>query len=188
MSPLIKIVLMVLEEILEEILMSTLGNNNYSIMLCGDLNSSGKLNIFIDIDMLNFRDDFVDESRHSQDLIVNNFGRYLLSMCAAPELTILNGSSPHKASNNFTYISVHENSVIDYLTTSFYLPELCFNIKVGENILSPHIPIEVIYHVTRIPENQSEEQDLPDTVFRWRHQQMPTCIQQMPTCFTAFST
>ena len=102
--------------ILEEIIMSILGNNNYSIMLCGDLNSStGKLNICSDIDMLNIRDDFVDESRTSQDLIVNNFGRPLLSICAAFELTILNGSSPHTASGNFTYISVHGSSVIDYL-------------------------------------------------------------------------
>ena len=102
--------------ILEEIIMSILGNNNYSIMLCGDLNSStGKLNICSDIDMLNIRDDFVDESRTSQDLIVNNFGRSLLSMCAALELTILNSSSPHTASGNFTYISVHGSSVIDYL-------------------------------------------------------------------------
>ena len=62
---------------------STLGNNNYSIMLCGDLNSrTGKLNIFRDIDMSNIRDDFVDESRSSQDLTVNNFDRSLLSMCA----------------------------------------------------------------------------------------------------------
>ena len=39
--------------------------------------------------MSNIRDDFVDESRTSQDLIVNNFGRSLLSMCAALELTTL---------------------------------------------------------------------------------------------------
>ena len=139
-------------------------------MLCGDLNSrTGKLNIFSDIDMSNIRDDFVDESRNSQDLIVNNFDRSLLSMCAALELTILNGSSPHTTSGNFTHISVHANSVIDYLTTSFDLLELCFNLKVGEHILSSHMPIEAICHVTRIPENQSEEQDLPHAVFRWRH-------------------
>ena len=40
--------------------MSTLGNNNYSMMVCGDINShTGKLNCFSDIDMLNNRDDFV---------------------------------------------------------------------------------------------------------------------------------
>ena len=76
--------------------------------------------------MSNIRDDFVDESRNSQDLIFNNFGRSLLSMCAALELTILNGSSPHTASGNFTYISVHGNNVIDYLITSYDLLELCF--------------------------------------------------------------
>ena len=114
--------------------------------------------------MSNIRDDFVDESRSSQDLTVNNVGRSLLSMCATLELTILNGSSPHIASGNFTYIYLHTNSVIDYLITSFDLLEMCINIKVGENILSPHMPIEAIYHVTRIPENQSEEQDLPHTV------------------------
>ena len=137
-------------------------------MLCEDcdLNSrTGKLNIFRDIDMSNIRDDFVGESRSSQDLTVNNFGRFLLSMCAALELTILNGSSPHIASGNLTYISVSGNNVIDYLITLFELRELCFIIKVGENILSPHMPIEAIYHVTRIPENQSEEQDFLHTVF-----------------------
>ena len=167
--------------------MSTLGNNNYSIMLRGDLNSrTGKLNIFRDIDMSNIRDDFV-ESRSSQDHTVNNFGRSLLSMCAALELTILNGSLPHIASCNLTYISVHGNSLIDYLITSFDLLKLYFNIKVGENILSPHMPIEAIYYVTRIPENQSEEQDLPHTVFRWRHEQMPTYIQNVLQLFQHMS-
>ena len=79
--------------ILEKNILSTLGKSNYSIMLCGDLNSrTGKLNIFGDIDISNICDDFVDESRNFQDLIVNNFGRSLLSMGAAIELTILNGS------------------------------------------------------------------------------------------------
>ena len=80
-----------------------------------------------------------------------------------------------------------ENSVIDYLITSFDLLELCFIIKVGENILSPHMPIEAIYHVTRIPENQSEEQDLPHTVLRWRHEQMPTYIQNVLQLFQHMS-
>ena len=72
-------------------------------MLCGDLNSrTGKPNVFRDINMSNIRDDFVDESRSSLDLTVNNFGSTLLSMCAALELTILKGSSPHIASGNFT--------------------------------------------------------------------------------------
>ena len=73
------------------------------------------------------------------------------SLCVLPpELTILNGSSPHTASGDFTYISVHENSVVDYWITLFDLLELCFNLKVGENILSSHLPIEAIYHVTSI--------------------------------------
>ena len=127
---------------------------------------TGKLNICSDIDMSSIRDDFVDESRTSLDLIGNNSGSSLLSMCAALKLNILNGCSPHTASGNFTYISVHGNSVIDYLITSFDLLELCFSLKVGEDILSPHMPIEAIYHVTHIPENQSKEQDLPHTVFR----------------------
>ena len=63
-----------------------------------------------DIAMSNIRDDFVDETRSSHDLTVNNFGRSLLSMCAALELTILNGSSPHIVSGNFTYISYTETA------------------------------------------------------------------------------
>ena len=100
-------------------------------MLCGDLNSR------IGIDMPHIRDDFFDEYRNSQDRTGNNFGRSLLSMCTALELAILNGSSPDTASGDFTYISGHGNSVIDYLITLFELLELCFNLTVGENILSP---------------------------------------------------
>ena len=103
--------------------------------------------------MSNIRDEFVDKSRNSQDP-VDYFVRFLLSMFSALELNILNGSLPHTASGDFIYISVHGNSAIDYLITSFALLELCFNLKVGENILSPHMPIEAIYHVTHIPENQ----------------------------------
>ena len=49
------------------------------------------------------------------------------------------------------------------------------------------MPIEAIYHVTRIPENQSEEQDLPHTVFRWRHEQKPAYIQNVLQLFQHMS-
>ena len=62
--------------------------------------------------------------------------------------------------NNF---SPMRSAMSTTVITSFL--ELCFNLKVGENILSPHMPIEATYHVTHIPENQSNEQDVPHTVF-----------------------
>ena len=45
------------------------------------------------------------------------------------------------------------------------------------------MPIEAIYHVTHIPGNQSEEQDLPHAVFRWRHELLPTYIRNVLQLF-----
>ena len=98
-----------------------LSNNQYSILLCGDLNSrTDSLNISNDIDTDEIRHDLFDETRQSEDTIVNQFGGSLLSMCAILDLTIVNGTIVN--SGNFTYISTHGNSLIDYIIVS---PELC---------------------------------------------------------------
>ena len=98
-----------------------LSNNQYSILLCGDLNSrTDSLNFSNAIDTDEIRHDLFDETRQSEDTIVNQFGRSLLSMCAILDLTIVNGTIVN--SGNFTYISTHGNSLIDYIIVS---PELC---------------------------------------------------------------
>ena len=59
--------------------------------------------------------------RVSKDKKINEFGRYLLNMCAQFNLTILNGTLGDKC-GKFTYISASGCSVIDYCikTTSSY--------------------------------------------------------------------
>ena len=74
-------------------------------------------------------------------LLINLEGHFYLGpMCAILDLTIVNGTIDN--SGNFTYISTHGNSLIDYIIVS---PELCklfsyFSIQC--NVLSPHMPIE----------------------------------------------
>ena len=106
---------------LEQTITNMLSNNQYSILLCGDLNSrTGSLNFSNDIDIHELRHDLFDETRQSEDTIVNQFGRSLLSMCAILHLTIVNRTIDN--SGNFTYISTHGISLFDYIIVS---PELC---------------------------------------------------------------
>ena len=103
---------------LEQTITNILSSNQYSILLCADLNSrTGSLNFSNDTDIHEIRQDLFDETRQSEDTIVNQFGRSLLSMCAILDLTIVNGTIVN--SGNFTYISTHGNSIIDYISFSW---------------------------------------------------------------------
>ena len=73
---------------LEQTITNILSNNQYNILLCGDLNSrTGSLNFSNDTDIHEMRHDLFDETRQSEYTIVNQFRRSLLSMCAILDLT-----------------------------------------------------------------------------------------------------
>ena len=59
---------------LERTITNILSNNQYNILLCGDLNSrTGSLNFSNDTDIHEMRHDLFDETRQFEDTIVNQF-------------------------------------------------------------------------------------------------------------------
>ena len=77
--------------------------------------------------------------RQSQDKIVNAFGRLLLEMCATCDLTILNAACPGDEVGNFTYVC----STIGYFISSIEFAEKVVELKVAEQFVSKHLPIEI---------------------------------------------
>ena len=151
-----------------------LSNNQHIILLCGDLNSrSGSLNFSNDIDIHEMRHDLFDETRQSEDTVVLQFGRSLLSMCAILDLTIVNGTIV--SSGNFTYISMHGNSLIDHIIVSPELCKLFSYLSIQYNVLSPHMPIEDTLRSVTVAE---DPHNIP-TEYRSVLELLPTFIQNI---------
>jgi len=114
------------------------------ILLCGDLNA-GTSNFNTDDadNLFNARLEVLVDSRFSHDDVVNEYGRSLLSLCAAFELSILNGCLSKDKSGIFTYVSHTGSSVIDYCIVSKDFILVCQSLSVTESIVSPHMCLEL---------------------------------------------
>ena len=85
-------------------------------------------------------------------------------------LTILNGNIIGDKCGKYTYISTHGNSVIDYVIISAesYVKYLRFTVT--ENILSPHMPLELeIFANTNFIGNRSDKVEDTGSGFKWQH-------------------
>ena len=170
---------------LEQTITNILSNNQYNILLCGDLNSrTGSLNFSNDTDIHEMRHDLFDETRQSEDTVVNQFGRSLLSMCAILDLTIVNGTIVN--SGNFTYISTHGNSLIDYIIVSPELCKLFSYFSIQYNVLSPHMPIEATLRSVTLAEDAHNIPTEYRSVLRWRDELLPTFIQNIRSGLVTF--
>ncbi|RUM94525.1 MAG: hypothetical protein DSZ28_02740, partial [Thiothrix sp.] len=122
-----------------------------NFLVCGDLNSrTGKLNIATSADFDDPVSEMFVESRFSQDMIVNEYGRALLSLCAAFNLQILNGCTSGDCVGKYTYISRQGSSVIDYFITSDEMIPFCTQLRVSESVMSSHMPVELYMNVTHV--------------------------------------
>ena len=89
-----------------------------SVILCGDLNArTGVKNTYFGADIMDVTTVILDESRQSQDNVINSFSRSLLSLCSGLDFGIFNGCTPGN-SDKYTYISVYGNSLVDYFIVS----------------------------------------------------------------------
>ena len=70
------------------------------------------------------------------------FGKYLLSMCAQFNLTILNGTLGDECGKS-TYISTSGCSVTYYVIVSRQLLHMPISLHVAEKIESKHMPVEL---------------------------------------------
>ena len=120
-------------------------------LIVGDLNSRTGCENFIDIDVTDddaLRSNEMDcvkmaHERSSKDLSVNDFGRYLMTVCEEFDMSILNGMIPGDTSGNYTYVAYNGSSVVDYFVLSNRLLALSLSMNVGERIERKHQPIEL---------------------------------------------
>ena len=132
---------------LEECLMEVLGNEEHYMVLCGDLNartgSSQPVMNDDSCDMVPFSFDAHDVmvDRRTKDIGVNNFGFSLLNLCIAVDGVILNGFCDDDRAGEFTYVSPHGSSLIDYFIVSEELLSRRLCLSVGDRIDSWHRPV-----------------------------------------------
>jgi len=134
-------------QILEEAVSALISDNNYYLMMFGDFNARTSCEQPNLEDMLNYSPDSEDSDdvscRVSQDKVVNAFGRSLLNFCFMFDCLISNGCCAGDVDGDFTYVSPHGCSVIDYfiLSEELLLTNLC-SMKVCDRIDSWHLPVE----------------------------------------------
>ena len=155
--------IVMLEQFIHNIHCSHFGSN---IILCGDLNA--RISNIQPIEECERVSKYVDNlntlycydmekctySRKSEDVSTNGFGKSLIEMCAGFGLIVLNGINKFDASDTFTFISPHGNSVNDYFIVSEALFNNCANMCVHDRIESWHMPIAL--------KLQIDEQCIPD--------------------------
>ena len=140
---------------LEQCIMDILEESgDVNFILLGDFNSRTGSQNSHELDFDEFpldiaHNDDVQEAveankRLSKDSVVNDFGKYLLNVCDAFGLSIVNGSIEYLCCGNFTYVSPNGCSVVDYFILSNSLLNLVSRMSVGERIESKHMPIELV--------------------------------------------
>ena len=140
---------------------------NCNILLCGDFNSrTGKYNTAISWDVHDVRSEAVVETRNSQDINLNEYGRSLLSLCGSFEMSILNGCENGTYSGEFTFLSPNGRSVIDYFIVSKNISHFCSNLKITNSVLSSHLALEMTIGCS-ITRTQREQGDLQQRRLIW---------------------
>ena len=84
-----------------------------------------------------------DNTRESQDRVINTFGKSLLSLCAALDLSILSGS---EFGQNLCPVDLH---IYMFMVTVWLfillllkkIRHLCDQLNVEENVTSTHMPL-----------------------------------------------
>ena len=126
---------------------SALGNNDYYILITGDLNSRTtniSQSISIDNNYSLQSSHPASIGRQSQDSVLNQYGKLLLNMCTALNLCILNGVCYGDHEGRYTYVSDFGSSVIDYFLLSSDLYASIFDscrLTIKERIDSSHLPL-----------------------------------------------
>lgn len=164
-------------------------------MVCGDLNArTGSRSP----EMNNLPDDLVDWDnasttpllRNSKDIVVNSFGKYLLSVCEQFDFSILNGDIDGDEDGNFTCITHNGCSVVDYFLVSRSCQKLCKSLHVVPRPDTIHLPIVLIVeplvqdHVQPVPPPKNYRQER----FVWTHEKEQTfkealCVEAVRKCF-----
>ena len=119
------------------------------VLVCGDLNSrAANFSHYSQEDCsvldLQCTSHPVSTERHSQDKVLNNYGKLLMNMCTAVDLCILNGMCHGDQHGFYTFIADNGCSVNDYFLMSCdlfsFLCDDC-ELTVAERTESDHMPL-----------------------------------------------
>ncbi len=143
------------------------------VILCGDLNSrtstspdfdySSKSDTCIPLPN-SFNNDLETllPPRSNKDIVVNNFGKWLLDTCISNDLMIVNGRFPGDKLGNYTCVKTNGSSVVDYNVISKDLCQMVNTFKVLPlTEYSDHCPISLSMS---IPLDEKSENNIHDTV------------------------
>jgi hypothetical protein len=90
---------------------------------------------------------FAVSSRRSEDKVVNEEGRKLISFCEILNLEILNGSREGFVEGKMTFISKTDASVIEYILCSYDIGRCLKTFRVRDMAISDHNIIETVTEV-----------------------------------------
>ena len=82
--------------------------------------------------------------RSSEDKVQNQFGDHHITFCQIFDLAILNGMCDGDKYGKYTFISPRGSNVVDYVWLSHELLALNKHLKMGDQILSHHLPLKVV--------------------------------------------
>ena len=137
--------------VLENCLLDTvLLDKDVHVMINGDLNSRTSNASQTILSELDYADPYDTKEepikRHSQDTVMNSFGKSLLAMCTALDLCIVNGTCNGDRLGRFTYICDTGCSVDDYFLISRTLYASLFDgckLEILDRIECKHLPVKM---------------------------------------------
>ena len=88
--------------------------------------------------------------RDSDDIVINNFGKRLIEICACLDMIPLHGLREKSFPTDFTFRSERGNSVIDHFVCSYELVENCSKMEIISRSESDHLPIGICVGKTEI--------------------------------------
>ena len=171
--------------ILEESILQMVENEDPYILLCGDLNARTGCEQPKLEEMSNYtpgsddNDDGVCRYRCSKDSTVNNFGKSLLNLCFMLDCVIVNGFCNGDANGEFTYVSPHGSSVIDYFIISEDLfPDHC-ELRIGDRVDSWHLPVEFKWKQAGQMIDQPDQRESYESCIVWSEDCLPSYKQEL---------
>jgi hypothetical protein len=136
--------------LLEEGLIDCLLEKDAYVILCGDLNSrtSNISQDYFSNSVLDtqYKSQSLNSDRRSEDRVLNNYGKLLLSMCTTLGMNILNGVCKGDLDGGYTYICGTGSSVTDYFIFSSELFSIVYQsceLYISERIESDHLPVSL---------------------------------------------
>jgi hypothetical protein len=108
-----------------------------------------------------YRDDsFSGSDRRSEDKVLNDEGRKLISFCEILNLEILNGDIEGDIPGKMTFVAKTGASVIDYILCTYGVGRCVKTFRVREMGISDHNMIEAVTEVKYINENAITERKI----------------------------